>query len=112
MDSHKDCADGFVYGILDMSNGVINTSTDRTVILKDVQTKVSLWFERSRRRIEQCDKNTDELAALAAVTIPESESVPESPVTWSAGLGIPATQLHRQLELIKLRHKGVIDYGN
>lgn len=117
MDSHKAHTEGFVDGIVDMGSGVINASYDRTVVLKDAQAKVSLWIERSRRRIEQCDKNTGELAAVAVASVPATdsaadlpeaadsaaESIPEEPVTQPVEPGVPVAQLHKRLELIKPR---------
>jgi len=118
MDSHKACEDGFVDSIVDMGSGVINAAADRTVVLKDAQAKVSLWIERSRRRIEQCDKDTLEPAAVAvadpepatesatdqdAPTDSATESIPEEPVTQPVEPGVPAAQLHKRLELIKPR---------
>jgi len=91
-----------------MGSGVINAAADRTVVLKDAQAKVSLWIERSRRRIEQCDKDKLEPAAVA-VADPEpatdsaTESIPEEPVTQPVEPGVPAAQLHKRLELIKSR---------
>ena len=115
MDSHKAHTEGFVDGIVDMGSGIINAAYDRTVVLKDAQAKVSLWIERSRRRIEQCDKNTGELAAVAVVSVPvtdsaadlpeatdsAAESNPEEPVTQPVEPGVPVAQLHKRLELIK-----------
>jgi len=103
---------------VDMGSGVINAAADRTVVLKDAQAKVSLWIERSRRRIEQCDKDTLEPAAVAvadpepatesatdqdAATDSATESIPEEPVTQPVEPGVPAAQLHKRLELIKPR---------
>ena len=109
MDSHKAHTEGFVDGIVDMGSGIINAAYDRTVVLKDAQAKVSLWIERSRRRIEQCDKDTDALAPVAAAeTAPASDSAanstPEDPVTLPVDPGVPVAQLHKRLELIKPRH--------
>ena len=87
-------------------------------VLKDAQAKVSLWIERSRRRIEQCDKDKGELAAVAVAPVsatdsttdlPDAtdsatESTPEEPVTQPADPGVPVAQLHKRLELIKPRH--------
>lgn len=117
MDSHKAHTEGFVDGIVDMGSGIINASYDRTVVLKDAQAKVSLWIERSRRRIERCDKDTNELAAVAVVSVPATdsaadlpeaadsaaESIPEEPVTQPVEPGVPVAQLHKRLELIKPR---------
>ena len=117
MDSHKAHADGFVDGIVDMGSGIINAAYDRTVVLKDAQAKVSLWIERSRSRIERCDKDAGELAAVAVVSVPATdsatdlpeatdsatESIPEEPVTQPVEPGVPVAQLHKRLELIKPR---------
>ena len=117
MDSHKAHTEGFVDGIVDMGSGIINAAYDRTVVLKDAQAKVSLWIERSRRRIERCDKDTDELAAVAVVSVPATdaaadlteatdsaaESSSEEPVTQPVEPGVPVAQLHKRLELIKPR---------
>ena len=119
MDSHKAHADGFVDGIVDMKSGIINAAYDRTVVLKDAQAKVSLWIERSRSRIERCDKDTDELDAVAVAAAPATESatdcgdatdsatesIPDEPVTQPVEPGVPAAQLHKRLELIKPRRK-------
>lgn len=105
-------------GIVDMGSGIINAAYDRTVVLKDAQAKVSLWIERSRRRIERCDKDTGELAAVAAASAPATdsasdlpeatdsatESIPEEPETQPVEPGVPVAQLHKRLELIKPRH--------
>ena len=108
MDSHKAHTEGFVDGIADMGSGIINAVYDRTVVPKDAQAKVNLWIERSRRRIEQCDKDNGELAAVAAVSAyandSATESNPEDPVTLPVEPGIPVAQLHKRLELIKPRH--------
>ena len=115
MDSHKAHTDGFVDGIVDMGSGIINAAYDRTVVLKDAQAKVSLWIERSRRRIERCDKNTGELAAVAVASVPATdsatvspettESTPEEPVTKPIDIGTPVAQLLKRLDLIKPRRK-------
>ena len=118
MDSHRAHTEGFVDGIVDMGSGIINAAYDRTVVLKDAQAKVSLWIERSRRRIERCDKDTGELAAVAAASAPATdsatdlpkatdsatESIPEEPETQPVEPGVPVAQLHKRLELIKPRH--------
>ena len=106
MDSHKAHTEGFVDGIVDMGSGIINAAYDRTVVLKDAQAKVSLWIERSRRRIEQCDKETGTLAPVATAIEPDpaTESIPEEPVTQPVESGVPVAQLHKRLELIKPRH--------
>ena len=114
MDSHKAHTEGFVDGIVDMGSGIINAAYDRTVVLKDAQAKVSLWIERSRSRIERCDKDAGELAAVAvasapATDLPEAtdsaaESNPEEPVTQPVEPGVPVAQLHKRLDLIKPRH--------
>ena len=109
MDSHRAHTEGFVDGIVDMGSGIINAAYDRTVVLKDAQAKVSLWIERSRRRIEHCNKDADALApvAVAAENVPATdsatESIPEEPVTQPVVPGIPVAQLHKRLELIKPR---------
>lgn len=101
-----------------MGSGIINAAYDRTVVLKDAQAKVSLWIERSRRRIERCDKDAGELAAVAvasapatdsATDLPEAtdsatESIPEELETKPVEPGVPVAQLHKRLELIKPRH--------
>ena len=108
MDSHRAHTEGFVDGIVDMGSGIINAAYDRTVVLKDAQAKVSLWIERSRRRIERCDKDAGELAAVAVASAPATdsatESIPEEPVTQPVDPGVPVAQLHKRLELIKPRH--------
>ena len=113
MDSHKAHVDGFVDGIVDMKSGIINAAYDRTVVLKDAQAKVSLWIERSRSRIERCDKDTSEVAAAPATesatdspdaTDSATESIPDEPVTQPEDPGVPVAQLHKRLELIKPRH--------
>lgn len=108
MDSHKACADGFVDGIVDMGSGVINASADRTIVLKDAQNKVNLWIERSRRRIERREKDTNELSAVAVASVPATDSaaefIPEESITRPFEPGVPAAQLHKRLELIKPRH--------
>ena len=106
MDSHKAHTEGFVDGIVDMGSGIINAAYDRTVVLKDAQAKVSLWIERSRRRIEQCDKETGALAPVATAIepAPATESNPGEPVTLPVEPGVPVAQLHKRLELIKPRH--------
>ena len=106
MDSHKAHTEGFVDGIVDMGSGIINAAYDRTVVLKDAQAKVSLWIERSRRRIEQCDKETGALAPVATAIEPASatESNPGEFVTLPVEPGVPVAQLHKRLELIKPRH--------
>lgn len=117
MDSHKAHADGFVDGIVDVCSGIINASADRIVILDDAQAKVKLWHDRTRRRIERCDKDTGELAAVAVASVPATdtatdlpeatdsatESIPEEPVTQPVEPGVPVEQLHKRLELIKPR---------
>ncbi len=117
MDAGAALRGGFIDGIVDMGSGIINASYDRTVVLKDAQAKVSLWIERSRRRIERCDKDTNELAAVAVVSVPATdsaadlpeaadsaaESIPEEPVTQPVEPGVPVAQLHKRLELIKPR---------
>ena len=115
MDSHKAHSDGFIDGIVDMGSGIINAAYDRTVVLKDAQAKVSLWIERSRNRIERCDKNTGELAAVAVASVPATdsatvspettESTPEEPVTRPIDIGTPVAQLLKRLDLIKPRRK-------
>ena len=107
MDSHKAHTEGFVDGIVDMGSGIINAAYDRTVVLKDAQAKVSLWIERSRRRIEQCDKNTGELVPVAAAIepAPSTESISGETVTQPVEPGIPVAQLHKRLDLIKTRRK-------
>ena len=107
MDSHKAHTEGFVDGIVDMGSGIINAAYDRTVVLKDAQAKVSLWLERSRRRIEQCDKNTGELVPVAAAIepAPSTESISGETVTQPVEPGIPVAQLHKRLDLIKTRRK-------
>ncbi len=106
MDSHKAYADGFVDGIMDMGSGIINAAFDRTVVLKDAQAMVSLWIERSRRRIERCNKDTGELAAVAVASATDAatESAHENSVTQPVEPGVPVAQLHKRLELIKPRH--------
>ena len=118
MDSHRAHTEGFVDGIVDMGSGIINAAYDRTVVLKDAQAKVSLWIERSKRRIERCDKDTGELAAVAAASAPATdsaadlpeatdsatESIPEEPETQPVEPGVSAAQLHKRLDLIKPRH--------
>ena len=108
MDSHKAYTDGFVDGIVDMGSGVINASADRTVVLKDAQAKVHLWIERSRARIDRCDKDTGKTAVAAAEEGAASaaeinEPVPEESVTQPVESGVPVAQLHKRLELIKPR---------
>ena len=109
MDSHKAHADGFVDGIVDIGSGIINAACDRTVVLKDAQAKVSLWIDRSRRRIDRCDKDTGEHAAVAVASAPATdsvtESIPEPPVTQPVDPGTPVSQLHKRLDLIKPRRK-------
>lgn len=86
--------------------------------IEHAQAKVSLWIERSRRRIERCDKDNGELAAVAVISAPATdsatdmpeatdsatESTPEEPVTQPVEPGVPVAQLHKRLELIKPRH--------
>ena len=105
-------------GIVDMGSGIINAAYDRTVVLKDAQAKVSLWIERSRSRIERCDKDAGELAAVAVASASATESAtdcgdatdsatessPEEPVTQPVDPGVPVAQLHKRLDLIKPRH--------
>ena len=116
MDSHKAHTEGFVDGIVDMGSGIINAAYDRTVVLKDAQAKVSLWIERSRRRIEQCDKDKGELAAVAVAPVSATDSATDFPDATDSATdsipeetqpiepGVPVAQLHRRLELIKSRH--------
>ena len=119
MDSHRAYTDGFVDGIVDMGSGIINSAYDRTVVLKDAQAKVNQWIERSRSRIDRCDKDTGELAAVAAASVPATDSaadlpeatdsaadsIPEPSVTQPVDPGVPAIQLHKRLDLIKPRRK-------
>ena len=109
MDSHRAHTEGFVDGIVDMGSGIINAAYDRTVVLKDAQAKVSLWIDRSRRRIDRCDKDTGEHAAVAGASAPATdsvtESIPEPPVTQPVDPGTPVSQLHKRLDLIKPRRK-------
>ena len=78
-------------------------------VLKDAQAKVSLWIDRSRRRIDRCDKDTGEHAAVAVASAPATdsvtESIPEPPVTQPVDPGTPVSQLHKRLDLIKPRRK-------
>ena len=118
MDSHRAHTEGFVDGIVDMGSGIINAAYDRTVVLKDAQAKVNLWIERSRSRIERCDKDAGELAAVAVASAPATESatdcgdatesatesIPEEPVIQPVDPGVPVAQLHKRLELIKPRN--------
>ena len=115
MDSHQACADGFVDGIVDVGSGIIDAAADRTVVLKDAEARVKLWFDRSRARLERHDKNAGELAAIAtsepksgpvedASEVPATEVIPEEPVTQPVEPGVPVAQLHKRLELIKPRH--------
>ena len=109
MDSHQACADGFVDGIIDVGSGVIDAAADRTVVLKDAEARVKMWFDRSRARLERHDKSAGALAAVAAAPedaseAPATEVIPEEPVTQPVEPFVPVAQLHRRLELIKSRH--------
>ena len=123
MDSHQACADGFVDGIIDVGGGIIDVgggiidaAADRTVVLKDAEARVKMWFDRSRARLERHDNKAAVLSAVADASEPASEAVedaseapateviPEEPVTQPVEPGVPVAQLHRRLELIKSRH--------
>ena len=109
MDSHQACADGFVDGIVDVGSGVIDAAADRTVVLKDAEARVKMWFDRSRARLERHDKSAGALAAVAAAPedaseAPATEVIPEEPVVQPVDPGVPVAQLHKRLELIKSRH--------
>ena len=116
MDSHQACADGFVDGIVDVGSGIIDAAADRTVVLKDAEARVKMWFDRSRARLERHDNKAAALSAVADASEPASEAVedaseapateviPEEPVTQPIEPGVPVAQLHRRLELIKSRH--------
>ena len=123
MDSHQACADGFVDGIIDVGGGIIDVgggiidaAADRTVVLKDAEARVKMWFDRSRARLERHDNKAAALVAVADASEPASEAVedaseapatevtPEEPVTQPVEPGVPVAQLHRRLELIKSRH--------
>ena len=115
-DSHQACADGFVDGIIDVGSGIIDAAADRTVVLKDAEARVKMWFDRSRARLERHDKNAGAPAAVTdasgpapeavedAAELPMTEVIPEEPVTQPVEPGVPVAQLHKRLELIRPRH--------
>ena len=102
--------------IIDVGSGVIDAAADRTVVLKDAEARVKMWFDRSRARLERHDNKAAALVAVAdasepapdavedASEAPATEVIPEKPVTQPVEPGVPVAQLHRRLELIKSRH--------
>ena len=116
MDSHEGCADGFVDGFVDVGSVIIDAASDRTVVLKDAEARVKMWFDRSRARLERHDNKATALSAVAdasepapdavedASEAPATEVIPEEPVTQPVEPCVPVAQLHRRLELIKSRH--------
>ena len=91
-------------------------AADRTVVLKDAEARVKMWFDRSRARLERHDNKASALVAVAdasepapeavedASEAPATEVIPEEPVTQPVEPGVPVAQLHKRLELIKPRH--------
>ena len=110
MDSHQACADGFVDGIIDVGSGIIDAAADRTVVLKDAEARVKMWFDRSRARLERHDNKAAALVAVADASEPASEAVedaseapatevtPEEPVTQPVEPGVPVAQVQDALQ--------------
>lgn len=118
MDAGQALQDGFIDGIVDMGNGVINAAFCHETSLAQAREKVAAWMERSRPKcIQNADKDQDckassspsifepEIRQQAEPQIretqqakPERADAPkEHPATPS---GTPAIQLQKRLDLI------------
>jgi len=118
MDAGQALQDGFIDGIVDMGNGVINAAFCHETSLAQAREKVAAWMERSRPKcIQNADKDQDcKASSSPSISEPEirqqaepqiretqqakperADAPKEHPATPS---GTPAIQLQKRLELI------------
>ena len=118
MDAGQALQEGFIDGIVDMGNGVINSAFCHETSLAQAREKVAAWMERSRPKcIQNADKDQDcKASSSPSISEPEirqqaepqiretqqakperADAPKEHPATPS---GTPAIQLQKRLELI------------